>query len=361
MEACFLLWRRCAWIWHLVQGWQPQLYVFRSKSLCGHITSNPTKNWYWWWSPSKRFYRYNGNMIIDNNLNVKGNLGGSKSNSPYPFHINRNGVGYYQSWQGNWVHYIPTWDPRMPVLVSGYGTNLEITNGSTFQWNLLEGNVGISNNYAFSPNASLVVEREEVVLMVLAAFSAHPMLILIYSTAEDTYLRGGKVSTKLILNDYGGRVTVGTNIPGNAQLNIASHRTGTNANGLSINQNTQEIREQLIWFIHLRKWWRGEYGNESWSWPKWNPPTWLVNLGLKGTLQESTRSSIICIQGQPSNTAGHFMQNDVNSTQVIGVRAVANGKPKSTQFKVMGLLWLIAKGYWRLCGRVFWGCGVGNR
>ena len=57
-----------------------------------------------------------------------------------------------------------------------------------------------------------------------------------------------------------------------------------------------------------------------------------------------------------SNTAGHFYANDANSTQVIGVRAVCNGNLSPPNYSYADCCGLFAKRYWRLCGRVFWGC-----
>lgn len=95
------------------------------------------------------------------------------------------------------------------------------------------GNVGIGIS---SPNASLSVTRGTGTDGTAAFFGTTNTSHFNYSANEDTYLRGGKSSSKLILNDYGGQVTLGTATAGNAQLNIVSSRTGGNANGLSINQ-----------------------------------------------------------------------------------------------------------------------------
>lgn len=178
-----------------------------------------------------------GNVSIQHNLKINGNVGVGLSSSPYPFHINRNGIGFYQSWQGNSSSLYTYLGSSNAGLASGYGTSLEFTNGSS-TIKLAGQNVGISNNYGFSPNASLAVERGSGADGTAAFFGTTNVSHFNYSTSEDTYLRGGKVSSKLILNDYGGQVTVGTSNAGNAQLNIASHRTGANANGISITQNT---------------------------------------------------------------------------------------------------------------------------
>ncbi len=176
-----------------------------------------------------------GNVSIQDNVNVNGNIGVDISNSPYPIHINRGGVGFYQSWQGNPLYtYLESTNAG---IASGYGSSLEISNSNAFI-KFVGPNVGISNNSGFTPNASLAVERGSGIDGTAAFFGTSNVSHFNYSTAEDTYLRGGKVSSKLILNDYGGQVTVGTSNAGNAQLNIASHRTGANANGLSITQNT---------------------------------------------------------------------------------------------------------------------------
>ena len=319
-------------------------YMYSGASRVGIGTSNPTKELDIDGDLRVRdSIVANGNMIIDNNLNVKGNLGVGAPNSPYPFHINRNGVGYYQSWQGNSSSLYTYLGSTYAGLASGYGTNLEITNGSTFM-KFVGGNVGISNNYAFSPNASLAVERGSGVDGTAAFFGTSNVSHFNYSTAEDTYLRGGKVSSKLILNDYGGQVTVGTNIPGNAQLNIASHRTGTNANGLSINQNT------------------GNQGNNSYGLYTYANGGG-VNTGMKAEVGPSGTTNLAgefrsegittginkgvlsFVSGSTtSNTAGHFYANDVNSTQVIGVRAVANGNLSPPNYSYADCCGLFAKG-----------------
>ena len=132
----------------------------------------------------------NGNMIIDNNLNVKGNLGVGAPNSPILSHKSK-WSGILSKLAGNSSSLYTYLGSTYASLASGYGTNLEITNGSTFM-KFVGGNVGISNNYAFSPNASLAVERGSGVDGTAAFFGTSNVSHFNYSTAEDTYLRGGK-------------------------------------------------------------------------------------------------------------------------------------------------------------------------
>lgn len=104
-----------------------------------------------------------------------------------------------------------------------------------FTTNSGSGNVGVGIS---SPNASLSVARGNGTDGTAAFFGTTNASHFNYSTTEDTYIRGGKVTSKLILNDYGGQVALGTVNTGNAQLNIVSSRTGVNATGLNIGQST---------------------------------------------------------------------------------------------------------------------------
>ncbi|MGB4850604.1 MAG: hypothetical protein WBP41_21940, partial [Saprospiraceae bacterium] len=59
-----------------------------------------------------------------------------------------------------------------------------------------------------------------------------------YGTEENTYLRGGKGNSKVVINDQGGQVGIGENPFGTAQLDVFSSRIGYSATGIDITQGT---------------------------------------------------------------------------------------------------------------------------
>lgn len=284
-----------------------------------------------------------GNVDIQNNLKVSGNVGVGTSNSPYPFHINRNGVGFYQSWQGNSSSLYTYLGTSYAGLASGYGTNLEITNGSGIM-KFVGQNVGISNNYGFSPNASLAVERGNGADGTAAFFGTTNTSHFNYSTTEDTYLRGGKTSSKLILNDYGGQVTIGASSTGNAQLNIISHRTGANANGVSINQITGNQGSNSYGLYTYANGGGGNIGLKSEVGPSGSSNI-AGEFRSEGITAGENKGIYTLVSGSSvSNIAGHFYANNVSSVQVQGVRAVANGSLSPPNFSYADCCGLFAKG-----------------
>jgi hypothetical protein len=101
-----------------------------------------------------------------------------------------------------------------------------------------DGNVGIGIG---APNATLSVNRGAGVDGTAVFFGSTNSSHFNYSTAEDTYIRGGKNTSKVLINDYGGQVTIGTTNGGTAQLHVFSSRTGAGANGISVNQTAANI------------------------------------------------------------------------------------------------------------------------
>lgn len=221
-----------------------------------------------------------GNWVIDSiatigngsasfTLNVKSNGVGISQESPdgstkAGFYVN-NGFAYVQTHTNH------------PLLFT--------TNNGNEQMRLQpNGNFGIGTNF---PNASLSVTRGTGTDGTAAFFGTTNASHFNYSTAEDTYIRGGKVTSKLLLNDYGGQVALGTATTGNAQLNIVSSRTGGNANGLSINQATTNT------------------GNDSYGLYTYAGGSNQNNIGIKSEVSSS---------GLTANLAGMFLSDAGGTT-----------------------------------------------
>ncbi len=243
-----------------------------------------------------------GNAKVRNNFFVDGNVGiGTTTPTNQLQVVDANTYGGFIKIGAN--SSAPGWNKKLlfgdgnfvSVGESLIDDQMELTAGNFyFKNNSGTGNVGIGIS---SPNASLSVARGNGTDGTAAFFGTTNTSHFNYSSNEDTYIRGGKNSSKLLLNDYGGQVALGTATTGNAQLNIVSSRTGGNANGLSINQGTTNT------------------GNDSYGLYSYSTGSNLTNRGLKG---ETGGTGTV-------NMGGDFRAATVSAGKNWGIQSWAEG------------------------------------
>ncbi|CAN5786849.1 hypothetical protein BH11BAC4_BH11BAC4_11800 [soil metagenome] len=220
-----------------------------------------------------------GNVKVRNDLLIDGNTGIATANPAYPLTITNDDVGYFQQNTLTDANIIIGVDNARKAGFVGTlsNTGLEIGTAAAIAITISPArNVGIGT---LSPNASLSVTRGNGTDGTAAFFGTTNASHFNYSSSEDTYIRGGKNTSKLFLNDYGGQVSIGTATTGAAQLNIVSHTSGGNANALSIMQNTTNT------------------GNDSYGMYSYTGGSNTSNYGIAADVNTS---------GQTDNYAGYF-------------------------------------------------------
>jgi hypothetical protein len=239
----------------------------------------------------------NGNAKVRNNLLIDGLIGVGYPIPPYAVSVKKDGIGYYQeNISGNTKLGLYTSANNFAYVGTFNNSDLRLGTNGADQFSIrTNGNVGIG---FLSPNASLSVARGTGSDGTAAFFGTSNTSHFNYSTSEDTYIRGGKNTSKVYINDYGGQVAIGTSVTGTAQLNVVSSQTGAAANGISVLQTTTNT------------------GNESYG----------VNLNVNGSnLRNFGILADAGGSGQTSNTAGLFRANGSSPVgENIGVEGQAS-------------------------------------
>ncbi|MEP6647883.1 MAG: hypothetical protein ABJC12_12410, partial [Saprospiraceae bacterium] len=269
----------------------------------------------------------NGNAKVRNNLLVDGNIGIGITNPQFPISIKTDGYGYLQQnttgatmlgiHTANGIGYIGTLSNNDFRLGVDQQSIMSIT---TY------GNVGIG---IFNPNASLSVARGNGTDGTAAFFGTTNASHFNYGATENTYIRGGKNTSKVYINDFGGQVAIGTLANGTAQLNVVSSQTGSGANGISVLQTTTNTGNDSYGInltangSNLRNF--GILANAGGSGQIQNTAGLFTSTSLAST------GSNIGVEGQASNSninnyAGKFAANGgLLSTENFGIHAEAHG------------------------------------
>lgn len=144
-------------------------------------------------------------------LDVRGSvsIGGNAGGNTNRLYLERNDANHYIYSTGTTGNnmYFGEWDGNFHFINTSGGTEV-VT--------IKSGNVGIGTS---SPDGTLYVARGTANGGTAVFAGTTNKSHFNYSVDEDTYIRGGKASSKVIINDNGGNVGIGTTTPG-AKLDI---------------------------------------------------------------------------------------------------------------------------------------------
>jgi hypothetical protein len=243
----------------------------------------------------------NGNALFNNNLITQGNVGIGNPNPIDKLHIVDNNLT-----SGSIRIGANTADGSPKLLKFGDGNFVTI--GENYEDDFMElkaskfffnktNNTPIVSIGSTNSSASLSALRGLGTDGTAAFFGTTHSSHFNYNVNEDTYIRGGKNGSKIFLNDHGGQIGIGTTSTGTAQLQLLSSRTGLNASGLSINQNTTNN------------------GNNSYGLITYSNGSDETNFGLKSEVGGSGTG----------NAAGQFIAQTNSSGGNVGVESNASG------------------------------------
>lgn len=270
----------------------------------------------------------NGNAKVRSDLLVDGAIGLGVPFPQFPVSLKKDGIGYNQeSLNGSAILTLRTFSNAKAYI--GTNSYSPLSFGSYGFYDMTidpNGRVGIGTEI---PTASLSVARGTAPEGTAKFSGTTNASHFNYGADEGTYIRGGKNTSKVYINDYGGQVAIGTLATGTAQLNVVSSQTGGAANAISVLQTTTNTGNDS-YGINLNV-----NGSNSKNFgilaSTGGSGQSLNTAGLFTANASSPVASNIGVEGQASNSniinfAGKFAANGgTTSTENFGIHAEAHG------------------------------------